>query len=146
MDVDDFLSPLSIDDQRLSKLAIDFSHTYRHLALHSTEQFLATPVNVLPKGSEEGRFLAIDVGGSNLRVGFVHLLGAQSGRGGELRRKYERSWSIEDHFKMDNAEEFFSWIGSCIALVVADYAAGEDESNAADSVLPLGITFSFPMM
>ena len=145
MDIDSFLSPLAVGDHCLSSLAIDFSRAYRHLALHSEDQFLATPIDVLPKGTEEGRFLAIDVGGSNLRVGFIELLGADGDDGKKIRRTHERSWSIENHLKMDNPEQFFSWIGWCIAEVVADYLACSDDPRAFEQVLPLGITISFPM-
>lgn len=145
MDIDSFLSPLVVSDECLSGLAVDFSHTYRHLALYSEDQFLATPINVLPKGSEIGRFLAIDLGGTNLRVGFVDLLGAQTNHSEKIQRSHEKAWSIEDHFKMDNAQELFSWIGECIAEVVADYLAQSADLNAFEEVLPLGITFSFPM-
>lgn len=145
MDVDSFLSPLVVNDECLSRLAVDFSHTYRHLALHSEDQFLATPINVLPKGTETGRFLAIDVGGTNLRVGFVELLGAQTKHGEKIEKSHVKAWSIEDHFKMDNAEELFSWIGECIAEVVIDYLAQSNDPKRFEEVLPLGITFSFPM-
>lgn len=144
MDIGAYLAPLAVDLPRLQTLATEFSRTFRHLALHSTEQFLPTPINVLPRGTEEGTYLAIDVGGSNLRVGFIELLGAKVHDGGEIRRMHEKSWPIQDHFKMDRADELFSWIGSCIALVVAEFC-----QTCPGSVwprIPLGITFSFPMM
>ena len=44
-----------------------------------TEHFLVTPVTALPTGKEKGKFLSIDVGGTNLRVGFVELIGEPDG-------------------------------------------------------------------
>jgi len=44
-----------------------------------TENFLVTPVTALPTGKEKGKFLSIDVGGTNLRVGFVELIGEPDG-------------------------------------------------------------------
>ncbi len=70
-----FLKPLALDLDTLHNLAYHFSKTYQHLALNSDEQFLPTPVTKLPTGQETGRYLAIDVGGTNLRVGFIELLG-----------------------------------------------------------------------
>lgn len=150
MDVSDFLQPLLLDDTRLAHLSRDLSQVYHHLALNSTEQFLPTPINVLPKGTETGRFLAIDIGGSNLRVCFLELFGNEAPQGERIRTTHEKSWPIEDHFKMDNAEELFSWIGSCIALVVIEFIEGHVNGNnfsdSSDRAIPMGITFSFPMM
>ncbi len=158
------LSPLVVDEQRLYQLACHFSETYRHLALTSKNQFLSTPVTEFPTGQERGRFLAIDLGGSNLRVGLVELYGAgrsenerttlrpchefsAEAEGSPFRMAFERSWPIGDHLKMDKAEDLFAWIGDCIAKVVAETITFSLHHNATVSrELALGITFSFPMM
>lgn len=154
------LQPLTrhINSNDLLQLARGFSHTYEHLALSSPTHFLATPVTALPTGKETGAFLAIDVGGTNLRVGFVELLGEpgddslsaisrdQNGRKpSKIRRSHERAWPIEDHLKMDQADDLFLWIGDCIAGVVKD--ALNDVSLGVSHLdeIPMGITFSFPM-
>jgi hexokinase len=71
--VEDTLSKLTgfINESTLLDLASRFSETYRDLAKTSVEHFLVTPVTALPTGKEKGRFLSIDVGGTNLRAGFV---------------------------------------------------------------------------
>jgi hexokinase len=164
-----FLKPLALDLDTLHELAYHFSKTYQHLALHSDEQFLPTPVTKLPTGQETGRYLAIDVGGTNLRVGFIELLGeddanhaenSESDTGNErsrdalkkarrprIRRTLEKAWPIGEHLKMDQAEDLFAWIGDCIAEVVSDSLKNES-SKLVDipDELDLGITFSFPMM
>ncbi|EDN03157.1 conserved hypothetical protein [Histoplasma mississippiense (nom. inval.)] len=70
-----FLRPLMVSDSTLHELACRFRHIYRHLALTSDQQFLPTPVTRLPTGQETGKYLAIDVGGTNFRVAFIELLG-----------------------------------------------------------------------
>lgn len=153
-----------IDTSSLLNLAHRFSATYSDLAKTSTEHFLATPVTALPTGKEKGKFLSIDVGGTNLRVGFIELVGEQneaasdersrSSTVGEnvfqsIKRSHDKNWPIEDHLKMDQAEDLFAWIGDCIAEVVKD--ALNEESASTDVKSPLGdeillgITFSFPM-
>ena len=72
-----------INTSTLLDLALQFSATYTHLAKSSTEHFLVTPVTALPTGKEKGKFLSIDVGGTNLRVGFVELIGEPDG--GEVK-------------------------------------------------------------
>jgi hexokinase len=52
----------------LLDLARRSSETYKDLAKTSTEHFLVTPVTALPTGKEQGKFLAIDVGGSTLAI------------------------------------------------------------------------------
>lgn len=104
--------------------------------------------------------MSIDVGGTNLRVGFIELVGEleqssvsehERARIGnvfaKIKRSHDRDWPIGDHLKMDQAEDLFAWIADCIAEVVRE--ALEDTpavlgSSLNDEIL-LGITFSFPM-
>ncbi|KAI9787218.1 MAG: hypothetical protein M1839_003453 [Geoglossum umbratile] len=168
-----FLRPLSVDTDRLQRLAHQFATTYRYLALNSNDQFLPTPITTLPSGQERGRFLAIDLGGTNLRVGFIELLGDITDRDQQdivavpngshnsrdklinvdqprIRRTFEKAWPIGEHLKMDKAEDLFAWIGDCIAEVVADSVRasrhGELEDDVIPGELPMGVTFSFPMI
>jgi hexokinase len=154
-----------INTTTLLDLARRFSATYSHLARTSTEHFLATPVTALPTGKEKGKFLSIDVGGTNLRVGFVELIGEPEASAGsersrsstigdnvfaQINRSHDKNWPIGDHLKMDQAEDLFAWIGDCIAEVVKG-ALDEQESSGSQVSTPLGdeillgITFSFPM-
>ncbi|KAF2188260.1 hexokinase family protein-like protein [Zopfia rhizophila CBS 207.26] len=150
-----------INESTLLDLATRFSDTYRDLARTSIEHFLVTPVTALPTGKEKGKFLSIDVGGTNLRVGFIELLGelgngmstspseAQKVPVSKIRRSYDKAWPIEEHLKMDQAEDLFAWIGDCIAEVITDAlndmpVSANVESPFGEELL-LGITFSFPM-
>lgn len=163
-ELETFLQPLILDEGSLHTLAYQFSAVYKDLALHSDEQFLPTPVTRLPSGGETGQYLAIDVGGTNLRVAFIELLGEQADRdvsinGPErsretikkaqrprVRRTLEKAWPIGEHLKMDKAEDLFSWIGDCIAEVVADRLSADAARMPMPDELKMGITFSFPML
>ncbi|KAJ5397968.1 hypothetical protein N7509_006081 [Penicillium cosmopolitanum] len=162
--LDDFLGPLCLDEAVLYRLARRFSDTYRHLALTSDQQFLPTPVTQLPTGQEAGRYLAIDVGGSNLRVAFIELLGEveseshpadasersrntiRKAQRQRVKRTLERAWPIQEHLKMDKADDLFDWIGDCIAEVVAESLTSDDTKKDIPAELDMGITFSFPIM
>lgn len=162
--LDDFLQPLSLEEGVLYRLARRFSGTYRHLALTSDQQFLPTPVTQLPTGEETGRYLAIDVGGSNLRVAFIELLGEvddsdasadasersrdtiRKAQRQRVKRTLERAWPIQEHLKMDKAEDLFAWIGDCIAEVVAESLTSDATRKDIPAELDMGITFSFPIM
>jgi len=163
-ELESFLQPLILNEASLHTLAYQFSVVYRDLALHSNEQFLPTPVTNLPSGNETGQYLAIDVGGSNLRVAFIELLGEEADRDASIngpersretikkaqrprvRRTLEKAWPIGEHLKMDKAEDLFSWIGDCIAEVVGDRLAADAARMPIPDELKMGITFSFPMM
>ena len=164
--IDNWLEPLQLSPVRLCSFVRRLSATYRDLALHSTDQFLATPMTKLPTGHETGEFLTIDLGGTNLRIAFVTLLGsspvAQVRRpegpinklahdyGNHLdtenvRKSYGKSWPIDEHLKVEKAEDLFAWVGDCLAEVVeARFIHSTPEQ--VPSEIPLGITFSFPMM
>ena len=165
--LNEFLAPLRIEEAKLHRLARRFSTVYTQLALESSEQFLPTPVTKLPTGHETGRYLAIDVGGSNLRVSFIELLGSSSGHDDErqqqnasqksrhtilkarrqrVKRTLERAWPIGEHLKRDNADDLFSWIGDCIAEVVAESLSKDATKTRIPEELDMGITFSFPIM
>lgn len=141
-----------INEEDMLDLTKRFSDTYRQLAIKSKEHFLVTPVTKLPTGKENGKFLCIDVGGSNLRVAFVQLVGElENGTmlGDQPKSKFvpicEKSWGIVDHLKMDKTEQLFAWIGDCIAEVVENGLKDEPLESTLREELPLGITFSFPM-
>jgi hexokinase len=96
--------------------------------------------------SARGCFADLPSGGSNLRVGFVELLG--EGEPGarakhQLSRLLEQSWPIQEHLKNQNPENLFSWIGDRIAQVVR--RGCETLGVSRDKELPMGVTFSFPM-
>ncbi|KAI3329798.1 major facilitator superfamily domain-containing protein [Ustulina deusta] len=153
-----FLEPLHVNVTKAHVLAHELSRTFRHLAAESSTQFLPTPISesiLRPtRGRERGR------GGTNLRVGFIELLGSESAptRNGiasngihsdhrtasNLRRVLEKSWPIQETLKNENPDSLFAWIGSCIAHVVREGV--EAFSLERNSELPMGVTFSFPIV
>ena len=168
-ELQNWLKPLDVSSHVIESLAYQFSDTFKSLALHSTEQFLSTPLSRLPTGNERGTYVSIDLGGTNLRIGIIELLGpgqiGQIDQVGQcspllieesppsflphdrLRRTHEKAWPIGHHLKDNKADDLFAWIGGCIAQVVAAFTqelllTGE---NVSDEVL-VGIAFSFPMM
>jgi hexokinase len=61
-----------------------------------------------------------------------------------LRLLLEQQWAIGNHLKNEKAESLFSWIGGNIATVVR--RGVEELGLPADVDLPMGVTFSFPMV
>ncbi|KAF4973726.1 hypothetical protein FZEAL_9253 [Fusarium zealandicum] len=156
-----FLEPLSVDVAKIQSLSQHFLETFEKLAADSENQFLPTPISeaILRPEAERTRgcHLAIDIGGTNLRVGFVKLdTDKESGdnvtNGSDdhresprhVQRLLERSWPIDEQLKNENADSLFLWIGKCIAEVVHDGC--EELYLPLDQTMPLGVTFSFPMV
>ena len=165
--LEDFLEPLRISPAKLCSLARSLSQTYCRLMFESSEQFLATPVTRLPSGEEHGEHLAIDFGGTNLRIAFITLdkdnrdvAGRQPDSHYErstmnssqgwyrqtVTKCHERSWPIGDHLKVEKAEDLFAWVGDCLAEVITARLANSTGSQSVPDEIPLGIAFSFPMM
>ena len=69
---------------------------------------------------------------------------AQNGKNPCVLRHLEKSWPIGEHLKNNQAEDLFAWIGGCIREVVRDGC--NKWPGELPKVLPLGVTFSFPMM
>ncbi|MCX7965769.1 MAG: hypothetical protein N2596_04005, partial [Syntrophorhabdaceae bacterium] len=86
-----------------------------------------------PKGIEKGTFLAIDLGGTNLRVLAVRLLG-----NGKIEQLGMKRFSLTREVTSDVGDVFFDFI----ALCVADFL---DEHHLETS-FELGFTFSFPVV
>ncbi|KAJ3562840.1 hypothetical protein NPX13_g8411 [Xylaria arbuscula] len=157
-ELQEFLKPIRIDVAKAHVLAHELHQTYRYLAAESSTQFLPTPISesiLRPTGGRErGR------GGTNLRVGFIELLGSESvpiGNGtasngthsdhrtpSNLRRVLETSWPIQETLKNENPDSLFAWIGSCIVQVVREGVVAFNLDR--DTELPMGVTFSFPIV
>lgn len=61
-----------------------------------------------------------------------------------VKRHLEKTWPIGEQLKNDKAEDLFQWIGKCISEVVEDGIKKWGPEQREE--LPLGVTFSFPMM
>ncbi|KAF4449915.1 putative hexokinase [Fusarium austroafricanum] len=164
LSIEEFLEPFSVDIDKINRLSQLFLKTFEKLAADSENQFLPTPISeaiLRPEAKrKQGCHLAIDIGGTNLRVGFVQL-GNEAASSDQtnghitngsddtsstrhVRRLLEKSWPIDEHLKNENPDSLFLWIGICIAEVVQD---GCDTLHLqTDQTLPLGVTFSFPMV
>ncbi|KAI5957105.1 HXK2 [Candida jiufengensis] len=86
-----------------------------------------------PTGEETGDYLAIDLGGTNLRVVLVKLLGG---------RKFDTTQSkfaLPEHMRLAKSEELWTFIAECLKKFIEEVFP-----DGCDEVLPLGFTFSYP--
>lgn len=92
----------------------------------------------LPSGKERGRFLALDVGGSTLRVALIDLTGEGEDTAKIVRKK---SWKVDHVVRKLRGKEFFDWMAAKIEEVIEM----DEESRDSDSVLAMGLSWSFPI-
>ncbi|MCK4858871.1 MAG: hypothetical protein KAT58_12935 [candidate division Zixibacteria bacterium] len=85
-------------------------------------------------GDERGRFLALDLGGTNFRV-----LQVQLGSGGQVKVEHVGKYIIPRAVMRGTGEQLFNFIAQSIDTFLVDSRIGYDEKR------DLGFTFSFPM-
>ncbi|XP_013372394.1 PREDICTED: putative hexokinase HKDC1 isoform X2 [Chinchilla lanigera] len=98
----------------------------------ATVKMLPSYVCGMPDGTEKGKYLALDLGGTNFRVLLVKI---RSGR--RSVRMYNKIFAIPLEIMQGTGEELFDHIVQCIA----DFL---DYMGLKGAQLPLGFTFSFP--
>ncbi|XP_074539294.1 LOW QUALITY PROTEIN: hexokinase-1-like [Halichoeres trimaculatus] len=99
----------------------------------ATVKMLPTFVRSTPDGTENGDFLALDLGGTNFRVLLVKI------RSGKRRtvEMHNKIYAIPIEVMQGTGEELFDHIVHCIS----DFL---DYMGMKSARLPLGFTFSFP--
>ncbi|XP_056616952.1 hexokinase-1 [Triplophysa dalaica] len=99
----------------------------------ATVRMLPTYVRSTPDGSENGDFLALDLGGTNFRVLLVKI------RSGKKRtvEMHNKIYAIPIEVMQGTGEELFDHIVAC----VSDFL---DYMGMKNARLPMGFTFSFP--
>lgn len=90
-----------------------------------------------PDGYETGTFLAIDMGGTNLRVCEI-ILPEEKGEFEIIQSKYR----MPEELKTGNAEELWEYIADCLQQFI-EYHHDLGELENVENI-PLGFTFSFP--
>jgi hexokinase len=87
-----------------------------------------------PTGYETGTFLALDMGGTNLRVCEINLP-EEKGEFDIIQSKYR----MPEELKTGNAEELWGYVADCLQQFIEYHHEGEKLDK-----LPLGFTFSYP--
>ncbi|EDW84127.1 uncharacterized protein Dwil_GK18967 [Drosophila willistoni] len=89
-------------------------------------------VQDLPTGLERGKFLALDLGGTNFRVLLVTLISDSESD------MISKTYIMDKSLIIGPGSELFDFIAECLAKFCKDHQVERDN-------LPLGFTFSFPL-
>nr|CAD7396668.1 unnamed protein product [Timema cristinae] len=103
-------------------------------ATHDTADVkcFTTFVQDLPNGTEKGKFLALDLGGTNFRVLIIEL-------GGEHHFDMKsKIYAIPQKIMLGSGKQLFDHIAECLANFMVEHDLSSER-------LPLGFTFSFPL-
>ncbi|KAH9907338.1 hypothetical protein F4778DRAFT_777768 [Xylariomycetidae sp. FL2044] len=131
-----FLGP--IDGDRLRDFSISLKSQFRERLYTYAECMLPSFNHLLPSGQERGQFLALDVGGSTLRVALVELRGRQAtDRESEIVRMV--SFKITPEIKKLEGMGFFDWMAARIHEVI------HKNVSQHQGPIPLGLAWSFPV-
>jgi hexokinase len=87
-----------------------------------------------PDGYETGTYLALDMGGTNLRVCEI-TLSEEKGEFDIIQSKYR----MPEELKTGTAEELWGYVADCLQQFIEYHHEGEELKQ-----LPLGFTFSYP--
>ena len=94
----------------------------------------------LPTGKEQGTYLALEVGGSNLRMALVELNGRDLG----MQIQRTMCFAIDTAIRQLKEYHFFDWMAEQIGelLRVEAESSSHIEGNG---LLPMGVAWSFPI-
>ena len=94
----------------------------------------------LPTGQEQGTYLALEVGGSNLRIALVELKGRKLG----MRIVRWVCFAIDMAIRQLKEYDFFDWMAERVGelLGMGAECSGPAEGTAT---LPMGVAWSFPI-
>jgi len=131
------LSPIVIDKEKCMKLVEVFeSELDKGLEsglAGSSIQMENTFIPELLDGTENGKYLALDLGGTNFRVILLEI------EKGKIKNETIDYYSVEESLRLGPGVDLFKFLAECIKDFI-----GKQNLIGVDQ-MPLGFTFSFPM-
>ncbi|KAL8174096.1 UNVERIFIED_CONTAM: Hexokinase-2 [Gekko kuhli] len=136
--VDKYLYHMRLSDETLQDVSTRFrKEMEKGLGVDTNPtasvKMLPTFVRSTPDGTEEGDFLALDLGGTNFRVLRVKV----SDNGSKKVEMENQIYAIPEDLMRGSGTQLFDHIAECLASFM-------DQLQIKDQKLPLGFTFSFP--
>jgi len=115
----------------------------QHLALNPSQCMLPSFNYNLPTGQEQGEYLALEVGGSNLRMALVELrrrrrMTGPSSSDMPIHIQRSRAFAINNAVRQLQGYEFFDWM----AAKIGEFLPGPSYANRP---LRMGVAWSFPL-
>lgn len=126
---------LVLTNEQLEKVSALLLHQFYKGLSHTTRKeasvkMFPTYVTDVPDGTEQGKFLALDLGGTNFRVLLIDL-------NGDDFHMENQTYAIPQEMMLGAGTQLFDHIAECLANFM-------EKQNVKNQKLPLGFTFSFP--
>ncbi|ATY66474.1 hexokinase-1 [Cordyceps militaris] len=135
------LGPVSGDG--LVKLSGDLRKQFFDNFQADGESMLPSYSHQLPTGQEHGQYLALDVGGSTLRVALVKLSGrSASGAGSDCDIVSMQVFRITRDIKNLEGMAFFNWMA---ARIKETLSSSLKQDKVTDKPIPVALAWSFPI-
>lgn len=133
--VQSITGPLKVNDDQIRRvMSLLLDNMKRGLGKDTNEaatiKMLPTYVRATPKGTEEGKFLALDLGGTNFRVLLIDLKGRHV-------KMSSKIFNVPHEVQTGSGNALFDHIAECMFRFMS-------AEGILDQILPLGFTFSFP--
>lgn len=134
--INDLERLFTVDQDRLKKITEKFVTELEKGLAKEGENIPMNPTWVMgfPTGDEQGTFLALDMGGTNLRVCEI-ILPEEKGEFDIIQSKYK----MPEELKTGTADELWEYVADCIQQFIEYH---HEDEELAD--MPLGFTFSYP--
>lgn len=145
--IEDFLDEirrsflLPSDGQGLKDMASKLKVQFREGLSSNPACMLPSYNHQLPNGYECGRYLVLDVGGSNLRVALVELR-SRGLRGSESGIVRMDSFRIDNDVKVLEGMAFFDWVAERVFETISK---DTKHDHGSENPLPMGLAWSFPI-
>lgn len=143
----DIEQQFTLDEDVLKPITLHF-HELFNLGLSEYGHPMAmipTFVSGVPDGTETGTFLALDLGGTNMRVCQVEL------HGDKTFTLKQQKYRVSEALKTGEATVLFDYLADSVDAFLTSNTKLEEDSQDTDDIdvdsrtVPLGLTFSFPV-
>ncbi|KAM4726194.1 hexokinase-4-like [Anableps anableps] len=137
-EVEKYLEPFRLSLEKLQEVSARlWKDMIRGLGKHThhraSVKMLPTFVRATPDGTENGDFLALDLGGTNFRVLHVRVMEEEQ----KVLKMDSQICAIPQEIMLGTGEQLFDHIAACLSEFL-------DSQKLKGQTLPLGFTFSFP--
>lgn len=132
----------TISPAKLKEITSNFVHVLQRGLDQDGQTVRMFPAYVFgfPSGMEAGKYLALDLGGTNLRVCLVEL------KGDRAFAVTQSKFKLTEEQKHCEGSELFDFCAQCLGTFVDEnIPKREDGTTDLEHRLPLGFTFSYPM-
>ena len=134
-----FLTPINL--LQMLSMSSALRRQYRAKLKESSECMLPSYNHESPTGTEQGNYLALDVGGSTLRVAIVQLKGRYRAEEAMSIGKMHVS-PIDKAVRSLPGPMFFDWMAQRVEAMLREAGHGTEPTHRP---MPLGLTWSFPI-